>query len=314
MRNALGEISAEISGRFRFELQSAADLPCVGDWVGVQWPVSGGPAIIHDVLPRRTFLRRKCPGRSVDYQMIAANIDAAFIVQGCTVDFNVHRLERYLVMTHAGGIESLVVLSKTDLMPREELDRRIDAIRSAGIAASVLPLSNATGDGLDAIRERLVPARTYCLLGSSGVGKSTLINRLMEREEFATKDVSATGEGVHTTARRQLRLLEGGAMLIDTPGMRELGLIGADEGVDATFGDVGEFAAQCRFPDCTHVHEPGCAVLAAVESGEMDEDRYRSYLKLRKETEYHDMSYIDKRRKDRAFGRFVKSALKQKKD
>jgi len=314
IRRPEGEVYAELAGRFRFQIESAVELPCVGDWVCVNWPSSGGPAIIHEVFPRRSYLRRKTSGKSVDFQMIAANIDAAFIVQGCGFDFSVPRLNRYRVMANDGRMEPCIILSKTDLVSPEELEQALGEIRSSGISVPVIPLSNATGSGLEDFKSRLAPGKTYCLLGSSGVGKTTLINRLLGREAFETKAVSETGEGVHTTSRRQLLVLDGGAMLIDTPGMRELGLLGAGSGVDATFADIGELAAQCRFPDCTHMQEPGCAVLAALESGELGEDRYQSYLKLRKESEFHDLSYVEKRRKDRAFGRFIKSVKKDLKD
>jgi len=308
------EIHAELAGKLRFAIQSAIDLPCVGDWVCVQRQSSGAPAIIHEVLPRKTFLRRKCPGKSVDFQMIAANIDIAFIVQGCQYDFNIPRLDRYLVMANDGHIEPQIVLSKTDLISKEELAQLIDEIKSSGIAAHILPLSNTTGFGLDEFRDLLAPGKTYCLLGSSGVGKTTLINRLVGREAFETKALSGTGEGVHTTARRHLLVLDCGAMLVDTPGMRELGLLGTSNGMDTTFKDMGDYSTQCRFPDCTHTQEPGCAVLRAVKNGELSDDRYQSYLKLKKEAEYHSLSYAEKRKRDKAFGRFVKSAMKQMKE
>lgn len=314
VRTQDGEWHADLAGKLRFAIQWTVDLPCVGDWVGIQEPSGGGPAIIHEVLPRRTSLRRKSPGKATGFQMIAANIDVAFIVQGCPYDFSVPRLERYLVMVNDGHIEPRVVLSKTDLISPEELARCRDQIRAAGISTPVIPLSNATGVGLDALRDCLSAGRTYCLLGSSGVGKSTLINRLAGREAFATGVVSGTGEGVHTTARRQLLVLASGAMLIDTPGMRELGLLGVNDGMAPTFDDIHEYSARCRFPDCTHTREPGCAVIAARQSGELSEERYQSYLKLRKESEYHDLSYAEKRRKDRAFGRFIKSATKRMTD
>lgn len=314
VRDEDGERRAELAGRFRLAIRSAVDLPCVGDWVGVQTPAHGGPTIVHAVLPRRTFLRRKCPGRTMDSQMIAANIDVAFIVQGCPCDLSIPRLDRYLVMANDGRIEPQIVLSKTDLLPPEELARRVDEIRDAGIAAPVILLSNTTGSGLNDFRARLAPGRTYCLLGSSGVGKTTLINRLLGEDALETRAVSGTGEGVHTTARRQLLLLPGGAMLIDTPGMRELGVAGTSGGIDATFRDIGGYAAQCRFPDCTHTREPGCAVLAAVAHGDLSEDQHRNYLKLSKEAEYRGLSDLEKRRKDRAFGRFVKAAKKQLRD
>ena len=177
--------------------------------------------------------------------------------------------------------------------------------------ASILTVSNATGAGLDAFRQFLVSGRTYCLLGSSGVGKTTLINRLLGRDAFDTKAVSGTGEGVHTTSRRQLIVLEQGALLIDTPGMRELGLMGAGEALDDSFTDMIDLSVSCRYVDCTHTREPGCSVLEAVESGDLDEDRYDSYLKLKKESNFYEMSYAEKRKKDRSFGRFIKSAKTQ---
>lgn len=312
VRGGSGEATAELSGRYRFEVADVSDLPCVGDWVCVR---SASPelAIIHAVLPRKTFLRRKRPGKNMDFQMIAANIDVAFIVQSCRYDFNIRRLDRYLVAAGEGGIEPVVVLSKTDLITQEELDGIIAEIRGAGIPARVLHLSNTTGDGLDEFRGALVPGRTHCLLGSSGVGKTTIINRLIGRDAFDTRAVSGTGEGVHTTARRQLLMLDGGAMLIDTPGMRELGLLGAGDAVEGSIPDIYDRSLRCRFSDCTHTGEPGCAVLAALGAGELDEARYRSYLKLRRETEFHDLSYAEKRKKDKDFGRSIKSFKRQMK-
>jgi ribosome biogenesis GTPase len=314
VRSQHAETYAELAGKFRFAVEAAIDLPCVGDWVCVQCDASSGPAMIHSVVPRKTFLRRKNPGKTVDFQMIAANIDIAFIVQACGYDFNLARLDRYLVMANEGAIEPWIILTKTDLISPEQLDQAIGQVRHTGIATHILALSNTTGVGLHEFRTLLESGRTYCLLGSSGVGKTTLINRLIGREAFDTKAVSGTGEGVHTTARRQLLILDSGAMLVDTPGMRELGLLGTSDGVDDTFIEIRESSVNCRFADCTHIDEPGCAVLLAVENGTLSEDRYQSYLKLKKETEYHDLSYVEKRRKDRSFGRFIKSAKKTMKE
>lgn len=311
VRDENGEIPASLTGRFRFDADSPVDIPCVGDWVGVQLIDSGAAAVIRELLPRRTFLRRKKAGRGVDHQMIAANIDTAFIVQSCHFDFNLRRLDRYLVMAADGRIDPVLLLTKTDLVSPEELERMLADIRQAGIASQVLALSNRTGAGVEEFRRLLLPGRTCCLLGSSGVGKSTLINRLLGRELLETKTVSATGEGRHATTRRQLLILPGGAMLIDTPGMRELGLLGAGEGVDGSFDEIQRLAVDCRYPDCTHTQEPGCAVLEAVARGELSGERHQSYLKLRRESEHHEMSYLDRRRKDRAFGRYIKSAMKR---
>jgi ribosome biogenesis GTPase len=309
VRNEHGEMSAELAGKYRFGAESASDLPCVGDWVAVE-QASPELGIIHAILPRRTFLRRRRAGRDVDFQMIAANLDVAFIVQSCHYDFNIRRLERYLVMANDGGIKPIIILSKTDLVTPEELDGLIGRIRDTGIDDPLLPVSNDSGAGFQEFRDILVAGKTYCLLGSSGVGKTTLINGLIGEDTLATRAVSDTGEGVHTTSRCQLLVLDEGAMLIDTPGMRELGLLGSKEGVADSFSDIRDLSSSCRFSDCTHTQEPGCAVLMAVAASELSEERYQSYLKLKKETEYHDMSYMEKRKKNKDLGGFIKSVKK----
>ena len=312
VRHASGEVPAELSGKLSFHTDRAADLPCVGDWVAVQCYDHGRAAIIHQVLPRRTFLRRRAAGEGSTEQMIAANVDTAFIIQACHFDFNPNRLERYLVMAADGGVEPVVLLTKTDLAGPEELQRK-RALVAAVTTARVMEISSVSGAGYEELRAVMEPGKTCCLLGSSGVGKTTIVNRLLGRDAFDTRTVSDSGEGVHTTTRRQLILLDSGAMLIDTPGMRELGVLGHGDTVDAGFGELGELAASCRFADCTHRHEPGCAVRAALESGELPAGRLENYMKLRKEAEHAAMSALDKRRKDKAFGRLVKSVQKRSK-
>jgi ribosome biogenesis GTPase len=313
IRDELKEVPAELSGKLSYQTENSVDLPCVGDWVTAQYYNHGTKAIIHRVFPRRTFLRRKTAGDVVDFQMIAANIDTAFIVQSCHFDFNPRRLDRYLVMAADGHVEPIVILTKTDLITRDELEQKL-AIVTSVTKGKVLGLSNITGIGFDEFQRALSPGRTYCLLGSSGVGKTTLINRLIGHKAFGTKAVSGTGEGTHTTSRRQLILLAEGAMLIDTPGIRELGLVGASDGVNIGFEDLVALSVNCSYANCSHVHEPGCAVRTAVENGELSEDRYSNYIKLKKESEYYEMSYLDKRKKDRAFGRFIKAAKKRMTD
>lgn len=310
--NGTSEVSADLAGKLAFQIESSVDLPCVGDWVTASCHNNDTAAIIHKVLPRKTFLRRKKPGEKVDHQMIAANIDTAFIVQSCHFDFNLSRLERYLTIAADGHVEPVVILTKTDLITQDELRQQLEAINTV-TRGEVIALSNITGCGFDEVQKTLSSGKTYCLLGSSGVGKTTLVNRLAGQEAFATRTVSNTGEGTHTTTRRQLIVLANGAMLIDTPGMRELGVVGASDGLNVEFKQLVELSAQCRFANCSHEHEPGCAVRAAIKKGELPEERYSNYVKLKKESEFYEMSYLEKRKKDKAFGKYIKSVKKQMK-
>jgi ribosome biogenesis GTPase len=232
------------------------------------------------------------------------------IVQSCHYDFNLKRLERYLVMVGDGGAEACILLTKTDRVGPGVLAAQMAEIRAAGVTAPVLSLSNVTREGIAALEGTLLPAKTYCFVGSSGVGKSTLINHLIGREQLLTKGVSETGEGRHTTVRRELIVLEGGALVIDNPGMREFGVLDAEAGIAAGFADIDGLAEGCRYRNCTHTGEPGCAVLAAVKSGALARGHYDNYLALREESKFSRMSPAEKRKKDRAFGRLVKSAKK----
>jgi len=314
VRNENNEVLAELAGSFVYSAESSIDLPSVGDWALVQYHNADTFAIIHSLLQRKSFLRRKTPGKKIDYQMIAVNIDFALIVQACDFDFNLRRLERYLVMVNEGHIEPILLLTKSDLVSPEKLEQRISEVRQANIKCKVLPLSNVTGFGVGQVRQLLEPCKTYCMVGSSGVGKTTLLNHIIGRDLFETNTVRASdGKGKHTTAQRQLIVLDHGAMLIDTPGMRELGNIGVSSGLEESFADIWSLSKTCRFANCTHTQEVGCALLTAINNGTLQVDRYQSYLKLMKESEYNELSYVEKRRKDRKFGQFVKTAMKHHK-
>lgn len=312
VRNEDGEVSARATGKFLHSTESTSDMPCVGDWVCVQYNDSEDFAGIHTVLPRKTFLRRKSVGKNLDVQMIAANIDVGVIVQSCHYDFNVSRLERYLVMVNEGHVEPLLVLTKTDLVSADELSQLISEIRGAGINTTIIAVSNVSGAGLDQVKEMLVGGRTYCLLGSSGVGKTTLINKLHGHAPLKTRTVSASGEGRHTTVRRQLIVLEQGAMFVDTPGMREVGILAASEEMAESFNDILELSLNCRFNNCGHTNEPGCAVLSALEGGTLQQEHYRNYLKLKKESELQERSYPDKRKKDKTSGKGASFGVNRK--
>lgn len=305
-----GLFRARLSGKYMYQSLSSEQWPCVGDWVCVEKSPTDQFGMVQGVLARKTSLRRKAAGESVGIQMIAANIDVVIVVQSCHYDFNLRRLERYLVMARDGGATPRILLTKTDLVEPAVVAALTAQIRNAGIDVPVLTLSNVTQEGMAGLRAALEPGRTYCFVGSSGVGKSTLINGLVGREVLETKGVSGTGEGRHTTVRRELIVLENGAMVIDNPGMREFGVLGAGCGIETSYADIIASAGRCHFRDCTHTNEPDCAVLQALESGEIDRGHYENFLKLKRESEFHEMSYAEKRKKDKDFGRFIKSVKK----
>jgi ribosome biogenesis GTPase len=314
LNNGENDVSAELIGKLLFSANSPVDLPTVGDWVLATFYDEGAFSIIHNVLPRKSLLKRKTAGQQVDFQLIAANIDVAFIVQSLDKDFNLRRLERYLVMVKDSHIEPIVLLSKSDLFRTEDINSRVTEIHKIMPFLHVLPFSNENDAGLKEVRDLLAPQKTYCLLGSSGVGKTTLLNNLMGDTVFTTKTVrKKDSKGRHATTSRQLIKLECGAMIIDNPGIRELGGFSLETGVDGTFAEIAELSEQCQFNDCMHVSDKGCAVLKAVKSGQISEDRYQNYIKMKKESDYYEMSYLEKRQKDKQFGKMIKTVLKNKK-
>ena len=314
IRNEEAEVPAETTGKLLYGARTNLELPAVGDWVFVQYFNQNTLAIIHEILPRKSLLKRKVAGKKIEHQLIAANIDIAFIMQSVEFDFNLQRLERYLTMANESNIKPLILLSKRDLISPEELEKEILAIKSTNPEYEIIAFSNKTGEGLEDIQKLLNRGKTHCLLGSSGVGKTTLINKLIGENMFATDAIrEKDGKGRHVTARRQLVILEQGGLIIDTPGMRELGNIGVDKGLSKTFSDIVNLAQNCRFNNCTHSDEPGCAVTEAVKNGELPAKRYQNYIKIRKESRFHEMSYLERRNKDKKFGKMVKSVMKDKK-
>ena len=305
-----GHFRARLAGRYLHQHHLSQELPCVGDWVCVEKHPQGDHGVIHALLERKTSLRRKSAGIATQHQMIAANVDYVLIVQSCHFDFNPKRLERYFVMVMDGGAEPCILLTKTDLVDPAVLATQLAEIRFLGITAPILPLSNLTGDGLEDVKRLLQRGKTYCFVGSSGVGKSTLINQLVGRARMETGHVSSTGEGRHTTVRRELLRLDGGALVIDNPGMREFGILGTESGIASSYADITALSGQCRYQDCRHTSEPGCAVRAAVDANVISQEALDSFLKLKEESAFNDMSYVEKRKKDRDFGRFIKSAKK----
>jgi ribosome biogenesis GTPase len=296
-----GILQGEVSGKLLFTANSPSDFPKTGDWVVMSVFEHEQKAIIHQVLPRISAFSRKVPGKKIEEQIIATNIDLLFIVQSLDAGFNLRRLERYLVMAHESGTKPVIVLNKADLC--KDLAERLAQVKQMSSDTPVIALSGLKETGLEQLKPFMQPGVTIAFTGSSGVGKSTIINKLsgtVIQETSAVREIDAKGR--HTTTWRELILLSNGAILIDTPGMRELQLWNASEGLEDTFADISHLASNCHFSDCTHTVEKGCAVIAAVDQEELTLERYNSYKKLQKE-----LAYLSVQQDQRSF-----LALKQK--
>jgi ribosome biogenesis GTPase len=310
--NGEKDIYAELTGKFLFNTDSALDLPTVGDFVYAQLFDDDTLAIIQDILPRKSLLKRKAAGKKIDYQLIAANIDVAIIMQALDSNFNIRRLERYLVIINDNNITPLILLSKSDLISPEEVEEKKKQIIEILPDAKIFSFSNNNLSDIENIKTLFTPYKTYCLLGSSGVGKTTLLNNLIHQDLYKTQPIREKDDrGKHTTTKRELIILENGAIIIDNPGMRELGIISNESGISSTFGEIDELSDQCRYKDCTHTVEAGCAVIDALGRGEISEERYNNFIKIYKEAQYNEMSYVEKRQKDKKWGKFFNSAMKE---
>lgn len=306
-----GDYSGKITGKQLFKAEKREDFPAVGDWVAIK-KLPDSKAVILGILSRKTLLRKKYSDKQ-DSQIIATNIDVAFIVESADKDYNINRIERYLVLVKEAGIEPIIIFNKIDLLSESDLNQRIGEVKERIKDVEIIITSAIAKKGLDILNKSIDRGKTYCFLGSSGVGKSTLINKLLGEEEIKTREISlASGKGRHTTTAREMYFLEKGGILIDNPGTREVGMVDGEIGTKNVFGEITSLSKGCKFSNCSHIHEPGCAISKAVKKGKLSEEKYLNYIKLKKESEFYRMTEAEKRRKDRKFGQFVKNAKKNK--
>lgn len=283
--NEDGEWLAELSGKFIYNAIRKIDFPAVGDWVVIQTIPDEKKAIIQTVLERKSQFVRQAAGSKFEEQVVASNVDYIFIVNALNHDFNVRRIERYLLLAYESGANPVIVLTKKDLC--EDINLKIEEVNSVAFGVPIYAVSNMTGDGVDEIKGLITTGVTVALLGSSGVGKSTLLNSLMDLEVQKTSDIREDdSKGRHTTTHRELFQLPTGGLVIDTPGMREIQLWDGSQSIGTTFSDIDELSETCRFSDCSHESEPGCSVRQALNDGTLSNDRFQSYLKLQREIDF----------------------------
>lgn len=307
-----GAFKAEITGNLRYSASQLQDFPAVGDWVKLTM-MDNETAIILEVLPRFSLFERRAVGKTGESQIIATNIDLVFIVQAVGHDFNLNRMERYLALCRSSGIDAIILLTKTDLVSGPEADNLVSETESRIKDTPVVAISNETLNGLDRLNKLMEPYLTYCFLGSSGVGKSTIINHLLGDQKLKTSSVSSsTNKGKHTTSHRELIVLPNKSIVIDTAGMREIGMTDNQEGIELTYDEITDLSTHCRFLDCTHTSETGCAVLEALESGKLSEEVYENYQKLKREQAHFSSSAADKKRKDKELGKLIKAHKSKK--
>ena len=305
-----GEFEAEITGNIRFAAKGREDFPAVGDWVALT-TYDSDFALIHRIFPRFSIIKRQAVGQFGEIQIIATNIDYAFLVQAVDRDFNINRLERYLTLCHSSKVKPLMVLSKIDLINKTQISEILENIKARIKNVPVIAISNETLDGYDSVKTLLEKGKTYCLLGSSGVGKSTLLNNLSGKSIMRTDAISrSTNKGRHVTSHRELIILENGGILIDNPGMKELGITDSANGLEITFDKIVSLSQNCKFKDCSHTNEACCSVLEALKKGEIEKAAYENYLKMEREKAYFESTVAERRRKDKEFGKFIRNYKK----
>lgn len=305
-----GEYEAEITGHLRFSAKSREDFPAVGDWVALTIYDSDF-SLIHKIFPRFSIISRQAVGQFGEIQIIATNIDYALIVQAADRDFNINRLERYLTICNSSKVSPIIVLSKIDLINEQRTSEILENIKARIKNVPVIAISNESQDGYDKIKAIIEKGKTYCMLGSSGVGKSTLLNNLSGKVMMRTDTISqSTNKGRHVTSHREMIILENGGILVDNPGMREVGIVDSASGLEITFDKIIRLSRNCKFKDCTHKNEIACAVIEAVEIGEIDKASYENYLKMEKEKAHFESTIAEKRKKDKEFGKIVKNYKK----
>ncbi|MEE9572062.1 MAG: ribosome small subunit-dependent GTPase A [Candidatus Neomarinimicrobiota bacterium] len=306
-------LKSNITGNLQYSIDNQTELPVVGDWVHLR-KFDNSMALITDVLPRHNFLERRAVGKRSDSQLIASNIDYGLIIEAITENFNLNRIERYITICNSANVSPVLLLTKTDLIKDLELEAIIDSTKHRIASVPLFAISNVTKVGINGFKSSLIKGRTYCLLGLSGVGKSTLINNLMSKKVLKTSAISeSTKKGVHTTSHRQLFLINGGSIFIDNPGMREVGVTDATNSLEVTFDKISNLAESCHFNDCTHTHEKDCAVLIAIEKSELEQAAYENYLKMKKEQFHYQATLAEKKKRDKTFGKMIKTVMKNKK-
>jgi len=305
-----GDFEAEITGNMRFSAKSREDFPAVGDWVALT-TFDSDFSIIHKILPRFSVISRQAVGRFGEIQIIATNIDYALLVQAADRDFNINRLERYLTICYSSKVSPIIVLSKIDLIDEHLTFEIMDNIKVRIKNVPIIAISNESQDGYEKIKMIIEKGKTYCMLGSSGVGKSTLMNNLSGKSIMRTDAISqSTNKGRHVTSHRELVIIENGGILIDNPGMREVGIADSTSGLETTFDLIIRHSKNCKFKDCTHTNEKGCSVIEAVEKGEIDGASYENYMRMEREKAYFESSVVERRKKDKDFGKMLKNYKK----